>query len=110
MHQVLHCDIVTEFEKYKMTPLSVFAAYALKMFRKERPTSTRKYEEKLRNDPVKSRRPDLPIYGPGWFYRFNTSSITATFKRIIAVIKIRYELYQYCTEQPVVSVVLALPV
>jgi len=36
------------------------------MFRKERPTSTRKYEEKLRNDPVKSRRPDLPIYGPGW--------------------------------------------
>jgi len=47
--------------------LCMFVAYALKMFRKERPTSTRKYEEKLRNDPVKSRRPDLPIYGPGWF-------------------------------------------
>jgi len=37
------------------------------MFRKERPTSTRKYEEKLRKDPVKSQRPDLPIYGPGSF-------------------------------------------
>ncbi|KAJ8306239.1 hypothetical protein KUTeg_016784 [Tegillarca granosa] len=30
-----------------------------------RPTSTRKYEEKVRKDPVKTKRPDLPITGPG---------------------------------------------
>jgi hypothetical protein len=37
------------------------------MFREARPTSTKKYEEKVRKDPVKSRRPDLPINGPGRF-------------------------------------------
>ena len=45
---------------------SVFlAAYALPMFRQQRESSTRKIEEKARRDPVKSHRPDLPIYGPG---------------------------------------------
>ena len=41
------------------------SAYALPMFREGRPTSTRKQEEKVRKDPVKSHRPDLPVYGPG---------------------------------------------
>merc|ERR1712154_711137 len=35
------------------------------MFRQVRPTSTRKAEERVRKDPVKSHRPDLPIHGPG---------------------------------------------
>ena len=40
-------------------------AYALPMFRQGRETSTKKQEERARRDPVKSHRPDLPIYGPG---------------------------------------------
>ena len=35
------------------------------MFREGRESSTKKQEEKARLDPVKSRRPDLPVYGPG---------------------------------------------
>jgi hypothetical protein len=44
---------------------NIITPYALKMFRQARPTSTRKHEERLRNDPVKSHRPELPISGPG---------------------------------------------
>nr|KAG5694209.1 hypothetical protein BaRGS_027185 [Batillaria attramentaria] len=43
----------------------IITPYALPMFREGRPTSTRKQEEKVRKDPVKSHRPDLPVYGPG---------------------------------------------
>lgn len=35
------------------------------MFREGRPISTRKQEEKVRKDPLKTRRPDLPVSGPG---------------------------------------------
>ena len=35
------------------------------MYREQRATSTRKHELKLRKDPVKSQRPDLPIDGVG---------------------------------------------
>ena len=41
------------------------SAYALPMFRQNRESSTKKQDEKARKDPVKSHRPDLPIYGPG---------------------------------------------
>jgi hypothetical protein len=41
------------------------SAYALPMFREEKPRSTRKQDEKARKDPVKSKRPDLPVCGPG---------------------------------------------
>lgn len=43
----------------------IVSAYALPMFREGRPTSTRKQEERVRKDPIKSHRPDLPMYGPG---------------------------------------------
>lgn len=43
----------------------IITPYALPMFRQNRETSTKKQEEKARRDPVKSHRPDLPIYGPG---------------------------------------------
>lgn len=48
-----------------MSTRQIITPYALPMFREARPTSTKKYEEKVRKDPVKSRRPDLPINGPG---------------------------------------------
>ncbi|XP_021365912.1 WD repeat-containing protein 70-like isoform X2 [Mizuhopecten yessoensis] len=48
-----------------MTTQQIITPYALPMFREGRPTSTRKAEERVRKDPVKSRRPDLPITGPG---------------------------------------------
>lgn len=35
------------------------------MFRVPKQQGTRKVEEKLRKDPLKSMRPDLPINGPG---------------------------------------------
>ncbi|XP_070195487.1 WD repeat-containing protein 70-like isoform X2 [Littorina saxatilis] len=43
----------------------IITPYALPMFREGRPTSTRKQEERVRKDPIKSHRPDLPMYGPG---------------------------------------------
>ncbi|XP_076441485.1 LOW QUALITY PROTEIN: WD repeat-containing protein 70-like [Babylonia areolata] len=43
----------------------IITPYALPMFREGRPTSTRKLEEKVRKDPVKTHRPDLPVTGPG---------------------------------------------
>ena len=48
-----------------MASQTIITPYALPMFRVSRPSNTRKFEEKLRKDPVKSHRPDLPIYGPG---------------------------------------------
>ena len=48
-----------------VTMLFFHTAYALPMFRQGRETSTKKQEERARRDPVKSHRPDLPIYGPG---------------------------------------------
>ncbi|CAL1545223.1 unnamed protein product [Lymnaea stagnalis] len=44
---------------------NIITPYALPMFRQGRPTSTRKFEERVRKDPVKSHRPDLPVSGPG---------------------------------------------
>lgn len=63
-------DILVSFAVCKVWHLCnveycAVSAYALPMFREGRPTSTRKQEEKVRKDPVKSHRPDLPVYGPG---------------------------------------------
>ena len=55
------------------------AAYALPMFRERRPTSTHRQEEKLRKDPVKSHRPDLPVTGPGWIYIMPSSYLHVYF-------------------------------
>ncbi|KAH3695028.1 WD repeat-containing protein 70-like [Dreissena polymorpha] len=43
----------------------IITPYALPMFRQQRESSTKKQEERARKDPVKSHRPDLPVYGPG---------------------------------------------
>ncbi|PVD23599.1 hypothetical protein C0Q70_16871 [Pomacea canaliculata] len=61
--------VVRKKHKEKQTEMvlaeHIITPYALPMFRESRPTSTRKQEEKLRKDPVKSHRPDLPVHGPG---------------------------------------------
>ncbi|KAH9523438.1 WD repeat-containing protein 70 [Bulinus truncatus] len=44
---------------------NIITPYALPMFRLGRPSSTRKMDEKVRKDPVRSHRPDLPVSGPG---------------------------------------------
>ena len=49
----------------------IFTAYALPMFRQQRESSTKKQDERARRDPVKSHRPDLPVYGPGMYLNFN---------------------------------------
>lgn len=48
----------------RLTPCIV-SAHALPLFREDRPRSSKKRQEKDRKDPVKSRRPDLPVTGPG---------------------------------------------
>ncbi|KAK6179715.1 hypothetical protein SNE40_012016 [Patella caerulea] len=63
--------LCTVKKKRKQKELQVMASkqiitpYALPMFRDSRPTSTRKQEERVRKDPTKSKRPDLPVSGPG---------------------------------------------
>lgn len=42
------------------------------MFKETKSTSTKKFEEKVRKDPIKSKRPDLPITGPGMNLRPNS--------------------------------------
>ncbi|CAG2190900.1 Gastrulation defective protein 1 homolog,WD repeat-containing protein 70 [Mytilus edulis] len=64
----LLCVVKKPRESKQMQVLSktqIITPYALPMFREARPTSTRKFEERQRKDPLKSRRPDLPITGPG---------------------------------------------
>ncbi|KAL5015983.1 hypothetical protein ScPMuIL_005572 [Solemya velum] len=48
-----------------MASQQIITPYALPMFRQGRPTSTRKIEERLRKDPGKSKKPELPMDGPG---------------------------------------------
>ncbi|KAJ2824805.1 hypothetical protein IWW50_003154 [Coemansia erecta] len=38
---------------------------ALPLFREDRPASTKRRREKVRNDPVRSHRPDMPVSGHG---------------------------------------------
>lgn len=47
------------------TQNQVLTPHALPLFREERPRSTKKRLEKARKDPIMSRRPDLPMTGPG---------------------------------------------
>ncbi|KAG5670761.1 hypothetical protein PVAND_001002 [Polypedilum vanderplanki] len=57
--------IVKAYRKKKQTEVSggiqIITPHALPMFRQEKSRSLRKQMEKDRQDPVKSRRPDLPI-------------------------------------------------
>lgn len=43
----------------------IITPHALPLFREERARSTKKRMEKDRKDPLKSRRPELPVTGPG---------------------------------------------
>jgi hypothetical protein len=43
----------------------LLSAYALPMFKETKSTSTKKFEERVRKDPIKSKRPELPVTGPG---------------------------------------------
>lgn len=42
------------------------------MFKETKSTSTKKFEEKVRKDPIRSKRPDLPMTGPGMNLRPNS--------------------------------------
>jgi len=48
-----------------MVGQAILTPHALPMFRKAKPSSTRRAEEKDRKDPIKSHRPELPLDGPG---------------------------------------------
>ena len=48
-----------------MSTQQIIAPYSLPMFKEERQRSTRRQAEKARQDPVKSRRPDLPLGAKG---------------------------------------------
>ncbi|CAG8433958.1 12145_t:CDS:10 [Ambispora gerdemannii] len=43
----------------------IIAPHSLALFRDDRPKTTKRKREKLRKDPIASRRPDLPVSGPG---------------------------------------------
>uniref|UniRef100_T1ITA1 Uncharacterized protein n=1 Tax=Strigamia maritima TaxID=126957 RepID=T1ITA1_STRMM len=43
----------------------IITPHALPLFKEERPKSRRRQMEKDRADPIKSRRPELPVTGPG---------------------------------------------
>lgn len=62
------CVVKTKPQSNQLEIISqtqVITPHALPLFREERARSTRKQMEKDRLDPTKSRRPDLPVTGPG---------------------------------------------
>ena len=46
--------------QYVATP-HIITPYSLPLFKEDRQRSTKRQEEKARKDPVKSKRPDLPL-------------------------------------------------
>ncbi|ELT90276.1 hypothetical protein CAPTEDRAFT_205054 [Capitella teleta] len=59
-----------------MLSKNIITPHALKIFRENKPSSTRRQEEKARKDPKKSRRPDLPVSGPGHGGRLGNKGAT----------------------------------
>lgn len=53
------------FQNLYAKMIFLLAAYALPMFKETKSTSTKKFEERVRKDPIKSKRPELPVTGPG---------------------------------------------
>lgn len=54
----------------------IITPYALSLFKEKKYSSKRNQEEKERKDPVLSRRPDLPVNGPGSGGRLATKGAT----------------------------------
>ncbi|CAG2120124.1 unnamed protein product, partial [Medioppia subpectinata] len=52
-------------ESYEMIEQQIIAPHALPLFKTDRKKSHRLQMLKARKDPVKSRRPELPVNGPG---------------------------------------------
>ncbi|CAG8770743.1 41787_t:CDS:10, partial [Gigaspora margarita] len=61
----------------------IIAPHSLSMFRDDRPKSTKRKREKLRKDPVASRRPDLPVNGPGKGGKIGSSLTQHIMKELI---------------------------
>ncbi|KAG9285405.1 hypothetical protein G9A89_010880 [Geosiphon pyriformis] len=61
----------------------IIAPHSLALFRDDRPKSTKRKREKLRKDPIASRRPDLPVNGPGKGGKIGSSLTQHIMKDII---------------------------
>ncbi|CAG8488482.1 2266_t:CDS:10 [Acaulospora morrowiae] len=61
----------------------IIAPHSLSLFRDDRPKSTKRKREKLRKDPVASRRPDLPVSGPGKGGKIGSSLTQHIMKELI---------------------------
>lgn len=78
---MLRIFVASVYLKFYLLVLSVFAAYALKMFREEKEMSTKKQMEKARKDPIKSHAPQKPISGSSMFISSPTCDITCSHVR-----------------------------
>ncbi|OQR79423.1 WD repeat-containing protein 70-like [Tropilaelaps mercedesae] len=77
----LLCAGKTKVKRKQMesvTTTQILTPHALPLFRDERTQLQRKREELDRKDPVKSRRPDLPVTGPGAGGRISSGGNTHT--------------------------------
>ncbi|CAJ0761970.1 6948_t:CDS:10 [Entrophospora sp. SA101] len=61
----------------------IITPHALSAFRDDRPKSTKRKREKLRKDPVASKRPDLPVSGPGKGGKIGSSLTQHIMKELI---------------------------
>ncbi|KAI8998158.1 transcription factor [Gaertneriomyces semiglobifer] len=64
---------VDEVDLYNDANRPILTPHALPMFKDDEPRSTKRRREKMRNDPVATRRPDIPISGPGRGGKIGTS-------------------------------------
>jgi len=57
--------LILSFQTHTAVGQQIITPHALPLFRKDRPKSLKKQMEKARLDPVKSRRPELPLIAKG---------------------------------------------
>lgn len=53
----------------------IITPHALPMFKEDKVSTSKRKQEKMRNDPVASHRPDMPLTGPGRGGKVGQSSI-----------------------------------
>ncbi|KAJ3094516.1 WD repeat-containing protein 70, partial [Phlyctochytrium bullatum] len=62
---------------------TVLTPHALPMFKDEQPRKTKRQLERLRADPVASKKPDMPLSGPGKGGKLGSSSAQGILKQIM---------------------------
>lgn len=82
-------------EDFEARPV-IHHPHALPLFRDE--PSRKRQREKARSDPMKSKRPDLPVTGPGFGGRVGTTKGSLLTQYLLKVSSMTVHLFKVCCE------------